>query len=133
MAHQAHNLPWQTLTSNFKYVPENPHYLWKTVSYWGKRAHSPPAYNWYQTKQLTYFANAFEHTIEAFSSSERAKYPTVEEDNESGTHALDNESEYISAATARKIEATLQRFRHARMAELIQLGPWQNLPLSSNS
>ncbi|OJD15591.1 hypothetical protein ACJ73_08969 [Blastomyces percursus] len=82
-----------------------------------------------QAKQLAYFVNAFEQTIEAFSASERARYPAAEEYHPHGNepiHARDDQSEHMPAATVRRIERTLQKFHSACYAKLIQWGPWQN-------
>jgi hypothetical protein len=67
MAHQAHNLPWQTLASNLKFVHDNNSYEGRTNLY--------PKFKPEQGKQLTYFAKAFAKTVKGFSRTERDKYP----------------------------------------------------------
>ncbi|KAL2372905.1 hypothetical protein RJZ57_002625 [Blastomyces gilchristii] len=101
MAHQAHNLPWNTLAAKFKTHATNGKQIYTL--------HKPG-----QAEQRTYFANAFEQTIEA---SPPARGPNTH------IHARDDQSEYMPTATLRRIERTLQKFRSARYAKLIQWGP----------
>jgi len=67
MLHQAHNLSWQILASNFKFVYETRRYNGYTNLY--------PLYRPGQGKQLTHFTKVFAQTSEGFTRWEQAKYP----------------------------------------------------------
>lgn len=71
MAHQTHNLPWQVLADNFKYVYECTAYHNQTNLY--------PRWRPAQSKELKYFATAFARTLDEHTRSERAKYAQVYE------------------------------------------------------
>jgi hypothetical protein len=96
MAHQTHNLPWQTLASEFKFVASNPSY--------GHRTNLFPRGHEDQNKKLLYFAKAFARNLEEFSPSERAKYAPE-------YTAPKREDFVISPSTAKKINGTLLRYR----------------------
>ena len=66
MAHQAHNIPWRILASNFHYVPFHGSYNNVTNLY--------PNLKPTQGKELDYFVEAFVKTIEEHSRGERDKY-----------------------------------------------------------
>lgn len=94
MAHQAHNIPWQTLASSLKLVQDNKGDHGKTNIY---SKHKPD-----QGKQLAYFTKALAKTLEEFSLTERAKYAEKYE-------LLDPDDIIISPVTERKIKKTVER------------------------
>src|SRR5271155_4266719 len=65
--HQDHNIPWNTLSSHFKFRDNHqvtPH----RTDLW-------PLQKPTQAKDFTYFAKALTKTIEEFAATEREKYP----------------------------------------------------------
>ncbi|OAT07172.1 hypothetical protein BDBG_03268 [Blastomyces gilchristii SLH14081] len=66
MAHQAHNLPWNTLAAKFKYMPKNPRYQWKTNIYPSQARPS---------RATDLLCQCLRTNHRGFSASERAKYP----------------------------------------------------------
>jgi hypothetical protein len=99
MAHQAHHLPWHTLASNFKFSVNNPRFDGKTNLF--------PRYREDQSKKLLHFINAFEQTIDNFTTSERAKWQP-----EYTVPATDDV--VISATTARRIRKTIREVQASR-------------------
>ena len=67
--HQEHNIPWNTLASNFEFIHDNRHYTPRTNA--GIFTRNLP----HQTSQLQHFVRAFSSTVDVFSRTERAKYP----------------------------------------------------------
>ncbi|KAG6907336.1 hypothetical protein DXG01_009382 [Tephrocybe rancida] len=67
--HQEHNIPWNALVSNFKFVRDNPHHTPHTTGIFFKQLPS-------QATTLNHFKRAFHNTITTFSATERQKYPT---------------------------------------------------------
>ena len=98
MAHQAHNIPWQTLADNFKYIYQNPRHKYTTNLY--------PLNKAGQSKRLIHFTNAFAKSLEEFSLSERAKYPAQYEPPEP-------EDIVLSHTTVRTIKDTVQKYRQS--------------------
>ena len=66
MAHQAHNIPWNTLASHFQYAFESR----KS----GHRTNLVSRKSPQLGKQLEYFIKAFARTVREFSATQRAKY-----------------------------------------------------------
>lgn len=66
--HQEHNIPWNTLASNFKYIYENPAFTPRRTALFPRDLPN-------QASQVTHFSKALENTITEFSRTERAKYP----------------------------------------------------------
>jgi hypothetical protein len=96
MAHQAHNIPWQSLASNLKFVQDNRRFHWRTDLY--------PKHDPGQGKQLTYFAKGFARVLEEFSRTERAKYPEEH-------RALELDEVIISTATEERIKNTVKKYK----------------------
>ena len=70
--HQGHNIPWNIITSNYKYTEEDKRY---TPPFTGLALKSPADP---KTKQeLKHFVKKFAQTIRTFSDTERAKYPKI--------------------------------------------------------
>ncbi|KAJ3531789.1 hypothetical protein NMY22_g8010 [Coprinellus aureogranulatus] len=65
--HQEHNIPWNLLAKNVKFVQDNPAYTPRTTGFFAK---SPNA------GELNHFVRALATTIRTFSDTERAKYPS---------------------------------------------------------
>ena len=65
MAHQAHNLPWNTFASNFQYSNS------RSYEY---RASLVPRNKPQQGKNIEHFANMFTTTIKEFAATKRAQY-----------------------------------------------------------
>lgn len=68
--HQDHNIPWNTLASNFKFIHENPHIT-------PHRTDLYPLYKPTQAGDFTHFVKALKMTIQEFATTERAKYPST--------------------------------------------------------
>jgi hypothetical protein len=95
MAHQAHNIPWETFSSNFKFTSISSKHQGKTNLF--------PLHKPHQAKQLNYFVNAFVKSLEEFTRTERAKYPA--EYTPPG-----RDEEIIPPAVARKIANTVKKY-----------------------
>ena len=96
MAHQAHKIPWGTLSSNLKIEPSPLDHDWQTAVFtWDEASH---------VQQMTHFADAFVKVLGSASDSERAKYPPV-------YSAASPDEEVIGPEAARTIEATVQKYR----------------------
>ncbi|KAF2020355.1 hypothetical protein BU24DRAFT_205 [Aaosphaeria arxii CBS 175.79] len=96
MAHQAHALPWQTLTDNFKFVHANTRFLGRTNLY----PRSKPG----QAKQLQHFARVFARVIDEYSAIERKKYGDEHTPPESGDEVV------ISDETMKKIHNVVKEY-----------------------
>lgn len=68
--HQDHNIPWNTLASNFKFFRENPHIT-------PHRTDLCPLNKPTQAGDFTHFVKALKKTIQMFAVTERAKYPST--------------------------------------------------------
>jgi len=98
MAHQAHNIPWNTFAANFDYIYQNPHCSGVTNLY--------PRFKPTQGQELNYFVEAFVRTIEEHSTCERRKY--------ADEYARPSDDDVIvSDAVALKVAATMHRVRRA--------------------
>lgn len=95
MAHQTHNLPWNTLASNFVYIYRNPCEGGVTDLF----PRGKPG----QGKQLNYFAGAFARTMQEHAESERRKWPETFDPPEP-------EDVILSDAVVKKISATVRRY-----------------------
>ncbi|KAJ4297975.1 hypothetical protein N0V90_005874 [Kalmusia sp. IMI 367209] len=96
MAHQAHNLPWQTLADHFKFVYQSRKYEGRTNLY--------PCFKPGQGKQLHHFARVFARVIDEFSASERKKY---DEDLTPPT----NDEIFISDTTKKRTAKTVRWYK----------------------
>ena len=67
MAHQTHNIPWNTLASNFTFH-DDIHKRSRGTDFFALNLPNQP-------KSLTYFAQRLSSIIREFSNTERAKYP----------------------------------------------------------
>ncbi|EEQ92462.2 uncharacterized protein BDCG_07582 [Blastomyces dermatitidis ER-3] len=103
MAHQAHNLPRNTLAAKFKYMPKNPRYQWKTNIYPSQARPS---------RATDLLCQYLRTNHRGFSASERAKYPHSCPRRPIRVHA------HRHAAKDRAHAA--EKFRSARYAKLIQ-------------
>lgn len=70
--HQEHNIPWNILASNFKYVHEDRSF---TPPYSGFIPLNRPT----QSNELNHFARKLISTIHEFAVTERKKYPSAQE------------------------------------------------------
>ncbi|KAG6915758.1 hypothetical protein DXG01_009995 [Tephrocybe rancida] len=66
--HQEHNVPWNALASNFKFVRENPHFTPRTTGLFPRQLPT-------QAATLNHFTRVLHTTITTFSTTERQKYP----------------------------------------------------------
>ncbi|KAF8873178.1 hypothetical protein CPB84DRAFT_1690912 [Gymnopilus junonius] len=66
--HQGHNIPWNTISTNFKLVKDDKHFTPPFTGIVSKR--HPEAAN-----EVKYFVNKFAQAIRIFSETERRKYP----------------------------------------------------------
>ncbi|KAF8959221.1 hypothetical protein BDZ97DRAFT_1838679 [Flammula alnicola] len=66
--HQAHNIPWHLIESNFKFVREDKRFT-------PVRSGLVPKENANPSQQLKHFVKKFVETIRVFSETERKKYP----------------------------------------------------------
>ena len=65
--HQEHNIPWNQVASNLKFVRNNPHYTPRRT---GIFTHNLPT----QGRDFNHFVRVLAKTITAFAETERAKY-----------------------------------------------------------
>ena len=96
MAHQTHNIPWQTLADTLKFKHQNKSYKWVTNLFFTHKSD--------QLKRLKYFTSGFISTLNEFSDSERAKYSEEYE-------PPSPEDKVLTAQTARNIQLTIKRCR----------------------
>lgn len=96
MAHQAHNIPWNLLTSNLE---------WKAPRPWDNfAANLYPRMKPNQATDLNYFVNAFVKDLEEHAACERRKYQQ-HDDPPQPSDVILNE------ATVQKISPTVRRWR----------------------
>ncbi|KAG6847229.1 hypothetical protein H0H93_009396, partial [Arthromyces matolae] len=67
--HQEHNVPWNLLASNFKFVRENPNFTPRRTGLFSRQLPN-------QGDTLNHFARVLGKTIASFSETERQKYPS---------------------------------------------------------
>ena len=104
MAHQAHNLPWNTLADNFKFVYANARYKNCTNLY--------PRFKPGQGSQLQHFARVFARVLDSSSSQERQKFPNAEDADQDEPDEL-----FISPAAASRIARTVKWDNEQTLAE----------------
>ncbi|KAG6864687.1 hypothetical protein C0991_007898 [Blastosporella zonata] len=68
--HQEHNIPWNALASNFKFIRDNPNCTPRTYGIWSRQLPT-------QAESLNHFKRILHNTITTFSKTERQKYPTT--------------------------------------------------------
>ena len=66
--HQEHNIPWNQLASNFKFVRNNPHYTPRMTAIFPRNLST-------QKRDFDHFSRVVIKTITTFAETERAKYP----------------------------------------------------------
>ncbi|PPQ81432.1 hypothetical protein CVT26_007480 [Gymnopilus dilepis] len=66
--HQGHNIPWNILSTNFKFVKEDRRFTPPLTGVVSKRDPAAPG-------QIKHFVHKSIHAIQTFSETERAKYP----------------------------------------------------------
>lgn len=96
MAHQAHNIPWNVLASNFKYYFGGPET--------GKASNLYCRLKPTQGKELSYFVDAFAKNLEEHTRCERRKYSDKYEPPDANDIILDS-------AIVKKISPTVYRWR----------------------
>lgn len=99
MAHQAHNIPWETFSSHFKFTSISAKHNGETNLF--------PRHKPNQGKQLDYFVKAFAKALEDFSRTERKKYPAEDE-------PVGPDEEVITQAVAKKIETTVEKYSESK-------------------
>lgn len=67
--HQEHNIPWNKLASNFKFVHDNPEFTPQSAGFFVRNLPS-------QGKDLNHFTRVLTNTITNFAQTERKKYAT---------------------------------------------------------
>ncbi|KAK2765557.1 hypothetical protein FQN54_008411 [Arachnomyces sp. PD_36] len=102
MAHQIHNIPWTTLSSNFHWVPSS--------SCKCRRTNLHPRMRPNQGKELNYFVKGFVRNLRDHTITERKKYPQTYTAPRKDEILLDDE-------LVRKISPTVRRWRNACKAE----------------
>ncbi|KAJ6020776.1 hypothetical protein N7540_006280 [Penicillium herquei] len=98
MAHQAHNIPWSLLASNFHWSTLGCSNAIKNVT------NLRPSMKPNQGKELTYFIEAFARNIEDHSLCERKKYPLLYEPADPTDLILDS-------ALVQRISPTVRKWR----------------------
>ncbi|KAF9531506.1 hypothetical protein CPB83DRAFT_809235 [Crepidotus variabilis] len=95
--HQSHNIPWQIIAENFKFVHDDKS---TTPPFTGLR----PKQN-VQSKQLIHFVNKFHKAITDFSETERSKYPpsfsSITQGKLFSDELLEKHREYLNAQNQR--------------------------------
>ncbi|KAK4077981.1 hypothetical protein Purlil1_12179 [Purpureocillium lilacinum] len=66
--HQDHNIPWNTLASNLKFIEDNPRVTPRATDF-----HPLDKPN--QDKEINFFVKGLTKTVQDFAATERAKYP----------------------------------------------------------
>ncbi|KFG83944.1 hypothetical protein MANI_020711 [Metarhizium anisopliae] len=105
MAHQAHNIPWQALTSHLK-----PVFRKYDGADGDKTSNFYVCYKPQQGRQLTYFVTAFAHNIEQHTECERRKYQDTY--TAPARHDL-----ILTDAVAKKLAPTVLRLRQRSLAD----------------
>ncbi|EAU87853.1 hypothetical protein CC1G_01500 [Coprinopsis cinerea okayama7 len=77
--HQEHNIPWNLLAQNVKFVHEHPGYTPRTTGFFAVTDRPK------QANELNHFVRVFVATIRTFSETERRKYPSSDEFQGEGT------------------------------------------------
>lgn len=96
MAHQAHNIPWDLLTSNLEWKTPAPHDNFATNFY--------PRMKPNQANDLNYFVQKFVKNLSDHAACERKKYPARYDAPEPSDVILDE-------GLVRKISPTVRRWR----------------------
>ncbi|KAG8425391.1 hypothetical protein J3458_002096 [Metarhizium acridum] len=105
MAHQAHNIPWQALTSHLK-----PVFRRYDGADGDKMSNFYVCYKPQQGKQLTYFVTAFAQNIEHHTQCERSKHPEM-------YSAPARRDLILTDAVAKKLAPTVLRLRQRSLAD----------------
>jgi hypothetical protein len=81
MAHQAHNIPWNSIASKLKYIHQynNARGEGSLIDPTNRRTDLYPIEGQDQDKSYVYFVSAFIKILNEFIDSERRKYPSGQE------------------------------------------------------